>query len=377
MNTLKKQAQELAQYGRNGDTMLAHITPQEAGMLKAMGGSGTINPDTGLPEYWIGTAISVGANLLGARSAAKSAQGAANTQAKAQTEAARIAAEESRFRPVAIRTGFGGSNFQMGADGRLQSAGYELTPEMQAIRDRLIGQAGQQGLGLTEQGLGAAQGLFGLGQRYIAETPEQAAQQWMQTQQAALAPQREQAMSGLMNRLAQTGTQGLGVAQAGGGQANPLMQAFANAQSQQDLQLAAQAQEQGRAQTQFGTGMLSDAFKLATGSYSPLSTQLSQAQGVEGLGQTSLDLGAQLGGRAANAGGAQALLQGGLAAANTLGAVQGNNPMANMLMGLGQNQQFTNALGGMFGNQSTASMYGTNPGSQQTQMLAAQDAWFR
>jgi hypothetical protein len=222
-------------------------------------------------------------------------------------------------------------------------------------------QAQQQGFGFTQQGLGAAQGLFGLGQRYMAETPEQAAQQWMQTQQAALAPQREQAMSGLMNRLAQTGTQGLGVAQAGGGQANPLMQAFANAQSQQDLQLAAQAQEQGRAQTQFGTGMLSDAFKLATGSYSPLSTQLSQAQGVEGLGQTSLDLGAQLGGRAANAGGAQALMQGGLAAANTLGAVQGNNPMANMLMGLGQNQQFTNALGGMFGGGSGGSAGAVSP----------------
>jgi hypothetical protein len=42
---------DLAAYGRNGDTMLAHITPQEAAMLKRMGGSGTVNPYTGLPEY--------------------------------------------------------------------------------------------------------------------------------------------------------------------------------------------------------------------------------------------------------------------------------------------------------------------------------------
>jgi len=42
---------DLAAYGRNGDTMLAHITPQEAALLKRMGGSGTINPYTGLPEY--------------------------------------------------------------------------------------------------------------------------------------------------------------------------------------------------------------------------------------------------------------------------------------------------------------------------------------
>jgi hypothetical protein len=47
-------AREMAAMGRNGDTMLAHITPQEAMMLKRMGGSGTINPYTGLPEFFIG-----------------------------------------------------------------------------------------------------------------------------------------------------------------------------------------------------------------------------------------------------------------------------------------------------------------------------------
>jgi hypothetical protein len=37
--------------GRSGDTMLAHITPREAGILQALGGVGTINPRTGLREY--------------------------------------------------------------------------------------------------------------------------------------------------------------------------------------------------------------------------------------------------------------------------------------------------------------------------------------
>ena len=37
--------------GRYGDTMLAHINPEEAELLKAFGGSGTINPETGLPEF--------------------------------------------------------------------------------------------------------------------------------------------------------------------------------------------------------------------------------------------------------------------------------------------------------------------------------------
>jgi hypothetical protein len=42
----------LAAKGRNGDTMLAHITPEEAALLKARGGAGTINPQTGLPEFY-------------------------------------------------------------------------------------------------------------------------------------------------------------------------------------------------------------------------------------------------------------------------------------------------------------------------------------
>jgi hypothetical protein len=49
---MKAVAAELARMGRNGDTMLAHITPQEATMLRRAGGSGTINPYTGLPEYF-------------------------------------------------------------------------------------------------------------------------------------------------------------------------------------------------------------------------------------------------------------------------------------------------------------------------------------
>jgi hypothetical protein len=50
--SLKMLAAELARHGRNGDTMLAHITPKEAALLKGLGGSGTINPATGLPEYF-------------------------------------------------------------------------------------------------------------------------------------------------------------------------------------------------------------------------------------------------------------------------------------------------------------------------------------
>ena len=42
---------DVAKKGRGGDTELAHVNPQEAAVLKAMGGSGTVNPRTGLREY--------------------------------------------------------------------------------------------------------------------------------------------------------------------------------------------------------------------------------------------------------------------------------------------------------------------------------------
>jgi hypothetical protein len=46
------EAERLAGMGRYGDTMLAHITPHEAAILKSLGGAGTRNPRTGLLEFW-------------------------------------------------------------------------------------------------------------------------------------------------------------------------------------------------------------------------------------------------------------------------------------------------------------------------------------
>jgi len=51
MNGLKSLARELPQYGRYNDDMVAHISSDEARLLKSLGGSGTINPTTGLPEF--------------------------------------------------------------------------------------------------------------------------------------------------------------------------------------------------------------------------------------------------------------------------------------------------------------------------------------
>jgi len=52
---LKSIARMLSKKGRGGDTMLAHITPKEAKILKEAGGAGTVNPDTGLLEFYDGS----------------------------------------------------------------------------------------------------------------------------------------------------------------------------------------------------------------------------------------------------------------------------------------------------------------------------------
>jgi hypothetical protein len=49
---LAQAAEHMRRQGRGGDTMLAHINPREAEMLRRAGGGGTINPETGLPEFF-------------------------------------------------------------------------------------------------------------------------------------------------------------------------------------------------------------------------------------------------------------------------------------------------------------------------------------
>lgn len=291
--------------------------------------------------------IAAGASLLGGLVSSNANRQAAKTSANAQAEAARIAAEEARFRPVGVTTRFGTSNFTFDENGRLAGAGYTLDPALAAIRDRMLSQAGGQGMGLADQGLGAAQNLFGLGQQYLAQSPQEAAQQWMQSQQAVLQPAREAALARTRQGLFNTGRGGLGISQGGDLAAtNPEMAAYYNAIAQQDAQLAAQAQEQGRAQTQFGAGLFGLGAQAAQAGYSPFQTQLGLAGNIEGMGQSALDIGSTLGGRASQAGAqsGQSLLAGGLGAARTMQAANQTSGLGAAISGLGSNQQLIQGI---------------------------------
>ena len=134
--------------------------------------------------------IGGGASLLGGLFGGSSAKRAAQTQADAQVKAAQIAADEARFRPVGITTRFGTSQFTTDpTTGRVTGAGYTIDPQLKAMQDRFLGLAGT-GLDQAAAAQGqfaplgqAAQGLFGLGQQYLAQSPQEAAQQYMAKQQ--------------------------------------------------------------------------------------------------------------------------------------------------------------------------------------------------
>ena len=314
----------------------------------------------------LGAIIGGGAALLGGIIGGDAASEAAATSASAQLEAARIAAEAQKFRPVGITSRFGTSQFKMSPEGYLESAGYDVAPDIAAIRDRLLSQAGGQGFQTAEQAQAAQQSLFGLGQQYMAQSPEAAAQQWMQSQQALLQPGRERAQAGLTQNLFNTGRGGLAVAQGGAmGAANPEQQALLNAQMMQDLELATRAQEQGRAQTQFGAGLFGTGIDIASGGYNPLKTQFGLAQGLEAAGQSPLDIGAQLGGRSAAAGAnvGQTLLQGGMGAARTMQQANAYSPVGSALTGLAGNQQFTQGLSNWMGGGDARGYMPTNFGT--------------
>jgi len=328
--------------------------------------------------FAIAAGISGGLNLVGGYLQGEAAKSAAQKSADAQLQAARLAAEESRFRPVGVTTRFGTSQFTTGPDGRVSGAGYTVSPELRAYQDRLMALSGQ---GLTQaeaaQGMyqpltGAASSLFNLGGKYLAQSPEQVAAQYMQSQQDLLAPSRERQYAQLQNQLFNTGRGGLSVGATGirpGGGAglsasNPELEAYYNALAQQDAALAGQAQQAGQQQLAFGTGLFGQGSNLLNqyqagqvGALNPFTTYLGGAGTIESLGQQPLNIGAELGGRNVNNSGAQALFSGGMGAARSMQEANSYSPFGTGLMGAAnslnayQNQQRQEQLfNRMYGN---------------------------
>lgn len=355
----------------------------------------------------IGALIGAGVGLLGSSMQA----GAASDAAAANVEAARIAAEAQKFRPVGVTTRFGTSQFTKDDQGNIIGAGYNVAPDIAAMRDRLFSQAG--GEQFSQQALQQAQGLFGLGQQFLPPSaqyqgspeaqayaaqlrglssqivpssydPTAASQQYVQQQQALLRPERERQLAQTRLSLFNTGRGGLSIAQGGDLQAtNPEMAAYYNALAQQDARLAAEGSQVGRQQLaediklgttlgagalqtqqqaediarqrllsdiKTGTGLFGTGLDIATAGYNPLKTQFGLGQTMESAGQGALDLGLNIGGRTS---------QGAANAANTIynaqtaaNATNAYSPMGAMFSGAAGNKQWMSGLGNMFSGSS-------------------------
>ena len=260
----------------------------------------------------MGKLVSSVANIFtGSKDTAAAAQQASAQQA----EAAKQAAIAAQFRPVGMTTRFGSSQFTRETDPKtgmpyVSSASYTAAPELANLQNRLFNTFGQ---GLTaaetmQEQAGAlgdqATQLYNLGAGYLAESPEAARQRFISQQQALVGGQNEQALSGIRNRLFQTGRAGLatGGTTTGMQATNPEMAAYYNALAQQNAQIAAGADQAAQQQQTFGAGLLGTGTQLQqaqqqtlAGAYSPLQTLLGLSGNVENLAQMPYQLGIQLG----------------------------------------------------------------------------------
>ena len=314
-----------------------------SGALSSLGGAAA----TGL----LGGAITGGLGLAGGVLQQQTSKDAAQTAAQNVEKATQQAVEASQFRPVGMTTRFGTSNYTYDpVTGRMTSAGYQLSPEAKAAQDRLFALAGR---GLTQAESAqqqfaplqtGAQSLFGLGNQYISQSPQDVAQNYINQQMALLQPSREMELANLQNRLQQQGRAGLSVAQGGSlGATTPELQALYNARAQQELQLAANAQQAGQQNVLFGAGLLGQGAQAMGNyyggqaqAYSPFTTALGQVQNLETQAQQPLAIGANLAQQASTAGyragslgvqGAQA------AGALSTGKAATTNPYASLLSG--------------------------------------------
>lgn len=256
----------------------------------------------------VATAVA-GATLVGGYLSSQANKDAANTSANAQLQSANIAADAAKFRPVGVTTRFGSSNFGFDDQGNVSSAGYTLSPELQAIQDRIMTTAGGWNPAQYQE---QSQGLFNLGKSYLSTSPEAAAADYYAKQRQLMAPGREQDLANITNQQFQAGRSGFGIGgtragyTAGGPglmQANPQMSAYYNSIAASDANLAAQSDQYARDRMDYGIKLMSSSAPgLFNAGYGPLQTALGLSSTIEGLGQQPFSMSSELGGRSSTAG---------------------------------------------------------------------------
>ena len=166
-----------------------------------------------------------------------------------------------------------GANTLFGLAGQILPTSYQTGPSAEAQALAAQYQGAMQGLMPTSYQTSAspeaqayANQLQQIGAGYLAQSPEEARAEYIRTQQAALAPGREQQLANVRNQLLQSGRSGLAVGGTSAGTAatNPELAAYYNALAQQDLNLAAGAEQAAQQRQTLGLGMLGQGYQTTT-----------------------------------------------------------------------------------------------------------------
>jgi len=218
-------SQLIRKKGRGNDTVLAHITPKEAALLKRRGGSGTINPDTGLPEYDDGdfsdpsAGFQSSADVAPVQSTPDMGVDYSQFSTPTQDTVAAPAYNPADYAPRQAPTTYDESQFAQAASGQLPTdTGTQKTaPEEKSWWDQTLSALG------GAAGIAKAAGLLGVGA--------------VGAKQAQTAAQQGQAAAGQIGAMALP------------------VQARSDAAQQQLRDIAAQTQAQGQTSAQAVTDL--------------------------------------------------------------------------------------------------------------------------
>jgi len=156
---------------------------------------------------------------------------------------------------------------------------------------------------------------------------------------------------------------------------SPELAAYYNSLAQQDLVLAANADQEARNRIQFGSGLFDTGANLQgrfysgqTAAYSPFTTAMDTSSGLERLAQQPLDLSTSIGARVstANANVGNLTSQGIINAAATMAPANAYSAGGNLLTGAANSPVLANAVNKAFGNTApTQQTFTFNPATGQ------------
>ena len=222
--------------GRGKDTVLAHITPQEAALLKARGGRGSINPDTGLPEFELDEDLQIAGASPATEQASVTSEGAIGGQGLVETGGKPSGLGDYSLASGVTTAGLGQTGLPGGTGQGLVDTGASplYTGAIQTGKE-LAALPYETSLGPTSQAA-LQQAQLGAG----TKTPEQTG--FVDKTLAALGKPDTLGRLGLAGALGAYGALQGKQAQAGSEAAVAQKQALAAPYQQQGQQLVAQAQ---------------------------------------------------------------------------------------------------------------------------------------